>query len=536
MLTCAALLLTAFSFPQAQLDVIPKPNQIELREGSWTPAGNFGVRFDGRLKGDAIQLSEWLSKRFGYPVGLVPEDSKIRLDGEVYLDVSDDGGAAESYSLDITEGQVKLIGADIAGAFYGIETLKQCVTQEGIASFPFCRIEDTPRFSWRGLHLDVGRHIYAADDVKKLLDWMAVHKLNTFHWHLTEDQGWRIEIKKYPKLTSVGAYREASPPYGERLGSDETRYGGFYTQEEVKAIVAHAAALHITVVPEIDMPGHMAAAIAAYPELGNTDIEGYAPKVYSLWGVKPYTLAPKEATFEWVDDVLEEVCALFPAEYIHIGGDEAPKTQWKNSPFAQSVMEREGLEDEEALQAYFLARVSTMLAKRGRRLTGWDEIREGGLAEGATVMVWRGWHNAVEAAEQGHDVIMAPTSHTYFDYYQADPKSELARGVWYECIGGHLPLERVYSLDPVPKELKGKPSEAHILGTQGQLWTEYAKTWEKVEYLAFPRVAAIAEVAWTQPKNKDWAGFQTRLKAMLERYEAGGVRHFNPFKAKSGAK
>jgi hexosaminidase len=536
MFNCASLLLAICVLPQASIDVIPKPSHVEAMEGSWAPGEGLAIRFDQRVEAEARGLAEWLGARLQQEVSVVREEARIQLSQEIYLDVLEEKGMPESYSMEISADRVHILGVDAAGVLYGTQTLKQVVAPEGPIIFQNCKIEDEPRFRWRGMHLDVGRHLYAVDDVKKLLSWMAFHKLNTFHWHLTEDQGWRIEIKKYPKLTTVGAFRESSPPYGERLGSDETRYGGFYTQDEIRSIVEFAGDLHITVVPEIDMPGHMLAAIAAYPELGNTDIKNYAPKVSSKWGVHRYTLSPKEETFQWVDDVLEEVCDLFPAEYIHIGGDEAPKHQWKESAFAQAVMQREGLKDENALQAYFLGRVSKMLEKRGRKLMGWDEIREGGLAKGATVMVWRGWHNAIEAAGEGHDVIMAPTSHTYFDYYQADPKSELARGPWYECIGGHLNLEKVYSLDPVPKELKGTPGEDHILGTQGQLWTEYGKTWDKVEYLGFPRIAALAEVAWTLPKDKDWADFQKRLKPMLKRYSLGGVRHFDPFAAKSESK
>ncbi|MDF1838613.1 MAG: beta-N-acetylhexosaminidase [Planctomycetota bacterium] len=530
MFFCASILLAAFSVPQTSIDVIPKPSHMEVLEGSWTPDKGLGIRYDHRLEAEARGLADWLGQRLDQEVQIVREELRIKLPQEIYLDMLEEEGVPESYTMTIDANRVHILGVGAPGAFYATQTLKQVVAPDGPVVFPHCEIEDEPRFRWRGMHLDVGRHLYPVDDVKNLLTWMAFHKLNTFHWHLTEDQGWRIEIKKYPKLTSVGAFRDSTPPYGERLGSDGERYGGYYTQDEIRSIVAFAANLHITVVPEIDMPGHMLAAIAAYPELGNTDIKDYAPKVSSKWGVHRYTLSPKEETFQWVDDVLEEVCDLFPAEYIHIGGDEAPKHQWKESAFAQSVMKREGLEDENALQSYFLARVSKMLEKRGRKLTGWDEIREGGLAKGATVMVWRGWHNAVEAANQGHDVIMAPTSHTYFDYYQADGKSELAKGPWYECIGGHLILQKVYSLDPVPKELKGTPAAQHILGTQGQLWTEYAKTWEKVEYLAFPRIAALSEVAWTQPKDKDWPDFQKRLKPMLKRYTKAGIRHFDPFR------
>ena len=509
--------------------VLPNPNSLAYQDGQFCPIEGLAVRFDARAAWEAEFLARRLRERTGFPVPLVREELRIIHPQEIHLDVMDVQDKPELYLLTALPDGIQVTGSDAAGVWYGVQTLLQAWPSQKGACFSAAKVQDQPRFAWRGLHLDVGRHWFAKEDILSLLDWMAVHKLNVFHWHLTEDQGWRLEIKKYPKLTSVGAFRASTPPYGDRSASDGKRYGGFYTQEDVREIVAYAAQRHITVVPEIDMPGHMAAAIAAYPELGNSDIPDYDPQVQTHWGVKPYTLAPKEETFAWVDDVLEEVCELFPSVYIHIGGDEAPKGQWKRSKFAQSVIAREGLKNEEELQAYFLERVSKMLAKRNRKMLGWDEIREGGLAEGATVMVWRGWHNAVEASSQGHDVVMAPTSHTYLDYYQADPKTELAKGPWYECIGGHLPLEKVYSFEPIPEQLVGTEAAKHILGCQAQLWTEYMKTWEKVEYLAFPRVSALAEVAWTQPKQRDWQDFQRRLRPMLKRFEAAGVRYFDPF-------
>ncbi len=527
-LACLSLPLVA-NPTQTPLSVIPKPNGIQYQRGEFAPQTGVAVRFDSQMQGEAEWLAEQLRRRTGYPVPLVREELRIIHPQEIHLDRDERMAGREAYRLQVKERSVRITSSQPAGAFYGAQTLLQIWPSEPGKSIPACQVDDAPRFAWRGLHLDVGRHLFAKEDILGLLDWMAVHKLNTFHWHLTEDQGWRLEIKKYPKLTSVGAYRSATPPYGDRRGSDGKRYGGFYTQEDVREIVQYAAQRHITVIPEIDMPGHMAAAIAAYPELGNSDIPDYDPEVQTHWGVKPYTLAPKEETFAWIDDVLAEVCALFPSTYIHVGGDEAPKGQWKRSKFAQSVIQREGLKNEEELQAYFLARVSKLLAKRNRKMLGWDEIREGGLAPGATVMVWRGWNHAVAAARQGHDVVMAPTSHTYFDYYQADPKTELAKGDWYESIGGHLPLEKVYAFEPVPEELAGQPEVAHILGCQGQLWTEYVKTWEKLEYLAFPRVSALAEVAWTQPGLRDYEDFTQRLRPMLARWKAAGVRHFDPF-------
>ncbi len=509
--------------------VIPQPKSLAYMDGEFCPQEGLAVRFDARVQWEAEFLAERLREFTGFPVPTVREELRILYPQEIHLEVLDSESNPTQYQLLAHPERIHVAAPGTAGVWSGIQTLLQVWPTEPQACLRACLVTDEPRFAWRGLHLDVGRHWFAKDDILSLLDWMAVHKLNVFHWHLTEDQGWRLEIKKYPKLTSVGAYRASTPPYGDRRGSDGERYGGFYTQAEVREIVRYAAQRHITVVPEIDMPGHMAAAIAAYPELGNDDIPDYDPQVQTHWGVKPYTLSPKEETFAWIDDVFEEVCDLFPSTYVHVGGDEAPKGQWKQSAFAQSVMQREHLHNEDELQAYFLGRVSKLLEKRGRKMLGWDEIREGGLAPGATVMVWRGWNHAVAAAQAGHDVIMAPTSHTYFDYYQADPKTELTRGDEYECIGGFLPLEKVYAFEPIPKELLGSEAAQRILGCQGQLWTEYVKTWDKLEYLAWPRVCALAEVAWTQPTKRDWNSFQQRLRPMLARLQAAGVRTFDPF-------
>lgn len=372
--------------------------------------------------------------------------------------------------------------------------------------------------------LDVGRHFFEVDEVKNFIDWMSFHKLNVFHWHLTDDQGWRIEIRKYPKLTEIGAWRESTPPYGNRNSDDGKRYGGFYTQAQIKEIVAYASARHITVVPEIEMPGHAAAAIAAYPELGNTDIPNYAPKVMTRWGVHPYTFSPKEETFQFLEDVLSEVCELFPSTFIHVGGDEAPKTQWKESAFAQDVMKREGLKDEEELQSWFIRRIGRFLESKNRRLIGWDEIQEGGLPKTATMMVWSDAKWAKHALAQGNDVVMATTSHTYLDYYQAPSADELAKGPEYEAIGGHLPLEKVYSYNPT-FVAENPAQEKQILGTQAQLWSEYLKDMKKVQYMAFPRLAAVAEVAWTPEHLKNYSDFRSRLNGVMKHYDGGNLRY-----------
>lgn len=537
----AAILGTAISTcaMAQELPIIPKPVQSELSDASFTLSKETGIRFDAKLATEAELLASALEKATGIKPRLVKEELKINLPSEIYLDLGSKAEPKEGYQLSVQDKRIKISGNDPAGAFYGVQSLLQMVDTN--KTIPGCNITDHPRFGWRGMHLDVGRHMFATEDIKKFIDWLAVHKLNTFHWHLTEDQGWRIEIKKYPKLTSVGGFRASSPPYGNRGGSDGKRYGGFYTQKEIKEIVAYAQQRHITIVPEIDMPGHMAAAIAAYPELGNDDIPNYNPEVKCHWGVHPYVLAPKEKTFQWIDDVLEEVCALFPSSYIHIGGDEAPKGQWKQSKFAQSVIKREGLHNEHDLQSYFIGRVEKMLTKRGRKLIGWDEIREGGLSPNATMMLWRGWDHAIASVNEGHDVVMAPGSHTYFDHYQYTPAAVLSQGVEYEAIGGHRTLESVYSFNPIPKQFQGTEKAKHILGCQAQLWTEYMKTWDKVEYRAFPRIAALAEVAWTPQEKRSFTSFKPRLKMMMARYKAAGVNafdYFNPpeIKSKDGLK
>jgi hexosaminidase len=419
---------------------------------------------------------------------------------------------AEGYTLDVTPTAVRIGARDSAGAFYALETVKQLLppaiyreapTGETAWRVPAVHIEDAPRFGWRGAHLDAGRHFMPKEFVKKYIDLLALHKLNVFHWHLTEDQGWRLEIRKYPRLTEIGSCRtetvvakEFDPYHG-----DGTPYCGFYTQDEVREVVRYAAERYVTVVPEIEMPGHSRAALAAYPELGC----GPGPyAVWTTWGVSDDIFCPGERTFAFLQDVLTEVMELFPSTFIHVGGDEAPKTAWKASELAQQVMRREKLKDEARLQSWFIHRIDRFLTSKGRRLVGWDEILEGGLAPGATVMSWRGIDGGIAAAKAGHDVVMTPTSHLYFDYYQGDPRTEPLAG------GGRVTLERVYSYEPVPASLT--PAQArHILGAQGNMWTEYMATTSHVEYMALPRMLALAEVVWSPKAARDWNGFVARL-------------------------
>lgn len=434
----------------------------------------------------------------------------------------------EGYQLQITENEILISAKTDAGAFYAVQSLRQLLPhqlenqtyEQSKIQIQAQYIEDAPEFTYRGMHLDVGRHFFPVEFIKKYIDMLAMLKMNTFHWHLTEDQGWRIEIKKYPKLQEVAAWRNETliGHYNDMPHRfDGKKYGGFYTQEEVKEIVAYATARHITVIPEIEMPGHSQAAIAAYPHLGCT---GENPGVAKLWGVFEDIYCSKEETFAFLEDVLEEVVALFPGEYIHIGGDEAPKTRWKNCTSCQALIKKEGLKDEHELQSYFITRMENYLNSKGRQIIGWDEILEGGLAPNATVMSWRGVEGAVAAAKQGHNVIMTPTSHCYFDYYQSDNDNEPL------AIGGFLPLEKVYSFNPIPEGLTLE-EEKFVLGAQGNLWTEYIQDEKQVEYMAFPRAIALSEVLWTSEEQRDYGDFVKRLEHFHKRMDALEVIYAN---------
>ena len=441
---------------------------------------------------------------------------------------------AEGYALDVKPARVVARAAGAAGLFYALQTMRQLLPPEILRdapirpadadwSMPAVAIEDQPRFAWRGAHLDVGRHFMPIDFVKKYIDLLALHKMNVFHWHLTEDQGWRIEIRKYPNLTAIGAWRkETIVGHPQRDPAqwtfDGEPHGGFYTQDDVREVVAYAKARFVTIVPEIEMPGHAVAAIAAYPALGVT---GAPTAVATRWGVFDDILNAEPSTIAFMQDVLSEVLALFPGPFIHIGGDEAAKTKWAASPAIQARIRALGVGDEQGLQSWFIRQMDAFLTAHGRRLIGWDEILEGGLAPNAAVMSWRGTDGGVQAARAGHDVVMAPNSHTYFDHYQSRDTS--AEPI---AIGGFLPLETVYAYEPVPAGLT--PAEArHVLGAQAQVWTEYMKDPRKVEYMAYPRMCALAEVVWTPAASKDYADFRARLATHLRRLQALDV-NFRP--------
>jgi hexosaminidase len=411
--------------------------------------------------------------------------------------------------------------------FYAVQTLRQLLPPAVYSlqpvtgvdwTVPCVEITDYPRFSWRGLLIDPARHFIPVDDVKRFIDLMALHKFNRLQIHLNDDQGWRIEIKKYPRLTEVGAWRHETligHASQQPARFDGIPHGGFYSQDDIRHLVRYAAERHVTLVPEISMPGHCQAAIAAYPELGVFPQQQRDLRLWTQWGISEHILAPRPQTVEFCQDVLTEVMGLFPSRYLHIGGDEAIKNQWRASAEMQELIRQHGLQNEEQLQAWFTQQLDTFLTRHGRRLVGWDEILEGGLAPGAVVMSWRGKQGGITAAQAGHDVIMAPTSHTYFDNYQGPPESEPL------AIGGFLPLERVYQYEPVPAILT--PEQApRVLGAQAQLWGEYIKDAHHREYMAYPRASAMAEVVWSAEKDS-YVAFVRRLGTHLERLRAAAV-------------
>ena len=510
---------------QGPLAIIPLPSSVERGRGVFTVTSATPIIVDAAARAQGDQLAAFLRPATGFllPIrtGRSPASAHIALRLDASLNPS---LGAEGYRLNVTPRAMTITAASAAGVFYGVQTLRQLLppavfNDAPVTSVrwevPSVAIEDRPRFSWRGAHLDVSRHFQPKEFVRKYIDLLALHKMNRFHWHLTDDQGWRVEIKQYPKLTEVAAWRRQTLIGPHRDGPDAPfdgkRHGGYYTQADIREIVVYAAERFITVVPEIEMPGHSQAAVAAYPELGST-AEPTEPRM--IWGVSPFLLNADDSTIAFMQNVLAEVLALFPGPWIHVGGDEAVKTQWRANPRIQARIKELGLANEEDLQSWFIGRMDAFLSARGRRLIGWDEILEGGLAPNATVMSWRGIEGAIAAARSGHDAVLTPTSHTYFDYYQsANTAAEPL------AIGGFLPLDRVYTWEPMPDGLAPE-HQAHILGVQGQLWTEYMPTPKHVEYMAYPRLTALAEVAWTAADRREMEDFRVRLTVHLDRLRA----------------
>jgi hexosaminidase len=526
------LISLAFHGQENILPLIPQPTEVSLRNGYFKLSPQSKIVYnDETLKSDVDWFNDHLKKFYGFKLETVAEEP--RSGTFISFEKPDfEAGWKEKYNLDITENEISILAeGESAGFFYALQTLVQLIPVQEIQStkeapqksflIPCAYIKDEPRYEWRGMHLDVCRHFFPISFVKRYIDIMAMYKLNTFHWHLTEDQSWRIEIKKYPKLTETGAYRN-----GTMIGSyknnqfDTIRYGGFYTQKEIKEVVAYAAKRHITIIPEIELPGHSVAAIASYPWLSCT---GQKLEVAKSWGVFDDVYCTKDSTFKFLEDVLTEVMALFPGNYIHIGGDECPKTRWKACQACQALIKKEGLKDEHELQSYFIKRIEKFVNSKGKQIIGWDEILEGGLAPNAAVMSWRGTQGGIDAARQKHYVVMSPGKPCYFDHYQSADKTHEPL-----AIGGYNPLDSVYAYDPTPKSLAAEESK-YIMGAQGNVWTEYILNEKQVEYMAVPRMIALAEAVWSKPENKNYKTFLKRLeknKAILDAWQVNYAKHF----------
>ena len=519
--------------------IIPQPVSLEMQSGRFSVNSSTKVSAASDLENEGEYLADMFSHITNSTIKFETGSS-----GNIELKLDDTIENDEGYEVSVSYDKIVISGKTSKGVFYGIQTLRQLmpasIAPQTDVSIPAVTIKDNPRFAYRGMHLDVARHMFPVAFIKKYIDLIAMHKMNTFHWHLTEDQGWRIEIKKYPKLTEIGSKR-----YGTIIGhhpgtgNDETAYGGFYTQEEVKDIVKYATERHITVIPEIELPGHASAAIAAYPFLScfpeeptivtnnmgskagkEAQANGTPKIVQETWGVfDDVFCAGNEETFQFLEDVLEEIIPLFPSVYIHIGGDECPKANWKRCPNCQKRMKDNNLADEHELQSYFIQRIEKYLNAKGKKIIGWDEILEGGLAPNATVMSWRGEKGGIEAAKQQHDVIMTPGHSCYFDHYQTEDKANEPL-----AIGGKTTVADVYAYDPTPKELTDAENK-YILGAQANVWTEYMKTSEYVEYMILPRMTALSEVVWSSKENRDFEDFKSRLNTMKNRYDAMGLNY-----------
>jgi hexosaminidase len=498
------------------LDVVPAPRGVVANEGEFVFTGQTPISFGSGAEDAARHFAALVQRTRGWSLPYA------KAGGIRFELVADETATRESYSLKVSPREMLVSAPESSGLFYGAVTLWQVISSTSSdVHVPAMTITDAPRFRWRGVMLDSARHYQSPAFIKKFIDAMAVHKLNVLHWHLTDDQAWRLEIRKYPKLTAVGAWRV---PAGQAPAANidpatqrPLLYGGFYSQSEVRDIVAYAAERHITVVPEIEMPGHASAPIAAYPELG---VSGNVVKeVPADWGVYPNLYNVDEATFAFLEDVLTEVMDLFPSEYIHVGGDEAVKDQWRASPVIQARMKALGIADEHRLQSYFIQRMEKFLRSKGRRLIGWDEILEGGLAPNATVMSWRGIEGAIAAATAGHDTVLSPAPTLYFDN-RAFAASVPGRG-------RIVSVEEVYRFDPAPAQLS-EAQRKHVLGLQANLWTEHMRSEERVEYMAFPRLAALSEVAWSPSDRIDWQDFKRRLPAQLSRYRVLNIRFAEP--------
>jgi hexosaminidase len=511
--------------------IVPLPVKMIAGKGVFHISPKTRVIAEGKASAEAGKLIDALAPAMGF--GLKRADDAKKVSGTITLTLA--AGLAktlgsEGYTLEVNVDRIEIKSAGAAGLFYGVQTLRQLLPAKVFSTkhvenmdwvVPCVSITGHPRFGWRGLLIDPARHFIPVDDVKRFIDAMALHKFNRLQMHLTDDQGWRIEIKKYPRLTEIGAWRDET--LVGHMGAkprryDGKRHGGFYTQKEIRELVRYAEARHVTIVPEIEMPGHFRAVIAAYPALGVFPDRQKDLKPWTHWGISHDILAPRPAGVQFCKDVLTEVMALFPSRHIHIGGDEAKKTQWKQSEEIQKMIREKGLKNEEQLQAWFIKQIDAFLTANGRRLIGWDEILQGGLAPGATVMSWRGQRGGITAAKAGHDVVMAPVTHTYFDNYQGP------RGKEPLAIGGNLPLAKVYRYEPIPKAITAKQAR-HVLGAQAQLWGEYISTPEHRQYMAYPRACALIEALWSPREARDYEPFIARLTEHLDRLAAAGIHY-----------
>jgi hexosaminidase len=503
-----------------KMNIIPKPQSVEILPGAFQLSDQLNLQVTGDLQNAGFftdLLQSWIPGLDANP----KKDADIELKLDPNADLPE-----EAYELVISPSKIFISAKSDPGLFYGLQSLRQLLPVEiekGIlpsgTRLAAMKIQDQPRFQWRGMHLDVSRHFFPKEFVKQYIDMIALHKMNVFHWHLTDDNGWRLEIKKYPKLTEICAWRVDREHEDWRKWSpikegEKSTYGGFYTQEEVREIVAYASERQITIVPEIEMPGHSSELFAAYPEWSCRG--EYLPvRPGSYWPNKDILCAGNDEVFTFLEDVIDEVVELFPSKYIHIGGDEATKTYWETCPKCQARIQAEGLANEHELQSWFIRKMERYILAKGRQIIGWDEILEGGLAPQAAVMSWRGEKGGIAAAKAGHDVVMTPYSHVYFDYYQGDPETEP------QAIGGYTPLKRVYGYEPIPKELSAEEAK-YVLGSQANLWTEFVKTPDHAEYMVLPRMTALSEVVWSKPEQRDWVDFRTRLSSLLPRFEILG--------------
>ena len=504
----------------ADYNVIPLPQEVTLtQKGAFVLTGTTPIVYpegDEQLKNDAQFLSDYIADVTA--LRLTTTSAKVK--NAITLRLNKKVQSKEGYVITVDKKGVVIEGATAAGVFYGVQTLRKSIPVDKSlteVTLPAVMLKDAPRFGYRGVMLDCARHYFPVKFVKQFIDLIAMHNMNVFHWHLTDDQGWRIEVKKYPDLAKIGSVREKTVLGHNSDVFDDTPYGGYYTQEEAREIVKYAADRFITVIPEIDMPGHMIAALAAYPDMGCT---GGPYKVSPIWGIMPDVLClGNEKTYQFCEDVLSEMMDIFPSEYIHLGGDETPNVRWKECPKCKALMAKENLTPGK-LQGYFTNRIEKFVNSKGRRIIGWDEILDGDINQSATIMSWRGTAPGARGAKMGHDVIMSPSSHVYFDYYQ----TRQGESQWEEplLIGGNLPIERTYSLEPVPEGADAETA-SHIIGVQGNLWTEYIAGPSLAEYQVLPRMGALSEVQWRPQGQKDFENYKVRQTRMLKLYDAYGL-------------